>query len=327
MSENRFKIVFDGTLLPGVETMTAKLNLADLFKSDVESIEKLFSGRPVALKRDLSKADADTYLQALQKAGLDPRIESDDPVAFSLNETHDAGYAGNNDPARPAASPYAPPRAPVGDSYPQFSTLKVFGVEGRIGRLRYLAWTLVLSLVMMSVIGSVFTTMLTAFIGTTSNASTASFVLLGLLGMLLVIVFLAVNIQITAKRLHDLGWSGWLWFLHLVPVIGWFFPLLLILMPGHTGPNQYGAPPPPNSRSVKVLATLWIVLLIAIFFGAFAGGLATLKHEYDKSSYENSSTYIDEEADQTSIVVDEVEVQSADDAAQATSAPVDSAHE
>jgi len=39
----------------GVESTTAKLNLAELFKSNVEAIEKLFTGRPVALKRDLAR--------------------------------------------------------------------------------------------------------------------------------------------------------------------------------------------------------------------------------------------------------------------------------
>ena len=54
MGENHFKIVFEGALLPGVDITTAKLNLADLFKSDVTAIERLFTGRPVALKRNLS---------------------------------------------------------------------------------------------------------------------------------------------------------------------------------------------------------------------------------------------------------------------------------
>ena len=75
MSDSRFKIVFDGALLPGVESTTAKLNLAEPFKSDVAAIEKLFTGRPVALKRDLSRADAETYLTALKNAGVDARIE------------------------------------------------------------------------------------------------------------------------------------------------------------------------------------------------------------------------------------------------------------
>ncbi len=77
MSETRYKIVFDGALLPGVDITTAKLNLAELFKSDVSAIERLFNGRPVALKRDLSQADAQTYLQALSKTGIDARIEAE----------------------------------------------------------------------------------------------------------------------------------------------------------------------------------------------------------------------------------------------------------
>ncbi len=85
MSDNRFKIVFDGALLPGVESTTAKLNLAELFKSNVEAIEKLFTGRPVALKRDLARPDAETYLTALKNAGIDARIEAEQPVAFSLD--------------------------------------------------------------------------------------------------------------------------------------------------------------------------------------------------------------------------------------------------
>jgi hypothetical protein len=46
MSEHRFKIVFDGTLLPGVDINTAKLNLAALYKSEVAAVERLFSGQP-----------------------------------------------------------------------------------------------------------------------------------------------------------------------------------------------------------------------------------------------------------------------------------------
>ena len=64
MSDNRFKIVFDGALLPGVESTTAKLNLAELFKSDVEAIEKLFTGRTVATQMPKFRA----YNRAISSA-------------------------------------------------------------------------------------------------------------------------------------------------------------------------------------------------------------------------------------------------------------------
>lgn len=246
MSDNRFKIVFDGALLPGVESTTAKLNLAELFKSEVEAIEKLFTGRPVALKRDLSRPDAETYLTALKNAGVDARIEPEQPVAFSLAETHET-ESSNTDYSRPAASPYAPPRATVGDELPEYATLKVFTIHGRIGRLRYLAWTLVLTLALL-VAGGIISTVSFAV----ATASPVLGTLIGVvLGLALFVALVWVSVQIGVQRLHDLGWSGWLYFLNLVPLVNSVFPILLLVLPGNAGANQYGAPPPRNSTAVK----------------------------------------------------------------------------
>ncbi|WP_232752199.1 hypothetical protein, partial [Streptococcus pneumoniae] len=43
-------------------------------------------------------------------------------------------------------SPYAPPSSLVGEVMPMHGELKPFSVSGRIGRLRYLAWSLVVVL-------------------------------------------------------------------------------------------------------------------------------------------------------------------------------------
>ena len=312
MSDNRFKIVFDGALLPGVESTTAKLNLAELFKSDVDAIEKLFTGRQVALKRDLPRSDADTYLIALKNAGIDARIEPEQPVAFSLAETHET------DSGASAALPYAPPRAAVGDNLPEFSTLKVFTIHGRIGRLRYLAWTLVLTLAML-VAGGIIST---AGFAVATASPTAGIILGSLLGLALFVAVVWVSVQIGVQRLHDLGWSGWLYFLNLVPFVNSVFPLLLLVLPGNAGPNQYGAPPPRNSTAVKVLATLWLafipVMLAIVVTLGMNGYLDQLEANVD-SGYESSATTPDEDADQ-SVIVDEEDAQSADEAAE----PVDS---
>lgn len=313
MSDSRFKIVFDGALLPGVESTTAKLNLAELFKSDVESIEKLFTGRPVALKRDLSRPDAETYLTALQNAGVDARIEDEQPVAFNLAETHETGSS-----ASAAASPYAPPRAAVGDDLPEYATLKVFTIHGRIGRLRYLAWTLVLTLAMF-IAGGIIST---ASFAVATASPTAGIILGGLLGFALFVALVVVSVQIGVQRLHDLGWSGWLYLLNLVPLVNSVFPLLMLVLPGNAGANQYGVPPPRNSTAVKVLATLWLafipVMLAIVVTLGMNGYLDQLEANMD-SSYESSSINADEDADQ-SVIVEEEDVQSADDAAE----PVDS---
>ena len=315
MSDSRFKIVFDGALRPGVESTTAKLNLAELFKSDVEAIEKLFTGRPVALKRDLSQPDAQTYLTALHNAGIDARIEAEQPVAFSLAETHETSSSTAD---RAAASPYAPPRAAVGDDLPEFATLKVFTIHGRIGRLRYLAWTLALTVAMLVAAGIISTV---GFAVATASPTIA--ILIGsLLGFALFVALVVVSVQIGVQRLHDLGWSGWLYLLNLVPLVNSVFPLLLLVLPGNTGANQYGAPPPRNSTAVKILASLWLafipLMLIIVVTLGMNGYLDQLEANMD-SSYESSSITSDADADQ-SVIVDEAAAQSADDAAE----PVDS---
>ncbi|MGX9866417.1 DUF805 domain-containing protein [Pseudomonas moraviensis] len=315
MSEPRYKIVFDGALQPGVDLTTAKLNLADLFKSDVAAIERLFSGRAVALKRDLSHSDAQTYLQALSKTGIDARIEAETAIELSLADVHD-------NPAAVAEpdSPYAPPRANVGESLPAFATLKPFSVEGRIGRLRFLAWTMVLSLVALPIVG-VFALIA---LGLVSSDSTTGLIIGGILAVFLFIGFMIVSILFSVQRLHDIGWSGWLWLLNLVPFVGSFFPLVIMVVPGNTGANRYGPPPPPNSTAVKVLCSLWIVFFALIFAGGLLGGFSAVQEEYEsnlESSYDSGSVTTDE------VEVVEPPAISADEAAEPAQAPVDSAQE
>lgn len=324
MSENRFKIVFDGALLPGVDATTAKLNLAELFKSDVTAIERLFSGRPVSLKRDLSQADAQTYLQVLVKTGIDARIESEPAIELDLADVHEPApsYAS---PSPDQDSPYAPPRAAVGEALPDFAPLKPFSFQGRIGRLRFLAWTMVLTLVTLG-IGIVLALFGLALLSSDSNAG---LILAGILAFILVAALGFVSIQFSVQRLHDIGWSGWLWLLNLVPFVGSFFPFVMMVMPGNSTANRYGAPPPPNSNAVKVLSALWLVFIAILFIGGLAGGLTAIQDEYEnatQSSYESDSVTTEEIEDQTAVEV-EPAPNSADEAAEEAQPTVDSAKE
>lgn len=289
MSETRYKIVFDGTLLPGVEKSTAQLNLAELFKSDVAAVERLFSGQQVELKRDLTQADAQRYLEALKNTGIDARIESEPSLQLNLDAVTPTPTA-----ASISASPYAPPQAAVGDALPQYATLNVFSFEGRIGRLRYLAWTLVLTVAMLAVIG------VGAFFGILSAAMFNSTLLtvLGITGGVVVFIgFIVVSIQISVQRLHDLGWSGWLWLLNFVPIVGSVFPLVLMVSPGSNVANRYGAPPPPNTTAVKVLSWMWVVLIAVLIVGVVAGGLSSLEDSYSETIDSSSADEDAEPAD------------------------------
>lgn len=285
MADTHFKIVFEGQLRPGVALETAKLNLAQLFKSETAAVEKLFSGNPMALKRGLSQADAQHYLKALNDAGVEARIEPDPAISLSLEEVDTAPITART--AQPAldASPYAPPRAPVGMAMQEFAELKVMSVHGRIGRVRYLAWTLVLTLIVLVAAGCC------------ALLASVSLILGGLLGAVVAAAFICVSVQIGVQRCHDLGWSGWLLLLNLVPFVGSVFPILLVVMPGNTAPNQYGPPPPPNSQAVKVLAWLWIVFLVVIIAAGVAGGLAAVQQELDSGAtqYEQNLPSDDDE--------------------------------
>jgi uncharacterized membrane protein YhaH (DUF805 family) len=311
MNENHYKIVFDGTLLPGVDINTAKLNLAALFKSDVSAIERLFNGRPIALKTDLSQADAQAYLQALRNTGVDARIEAQPAIEPDLADVHDPV----------PQSPYSPPQASLGERLPEFAVLKPFSVEGRIGRLRFLAWTMVLSLVTLPVVG-VFALI---GLGLVSGDSTTGLIIGGIFAFFLFLAFVVISVLFTIQRLHDIGWSGWLWLLNLVPFVGSFFPLVIMVMPGNVGANRYGPPPPPNSTAVKVLCALWIVFIGLFTVGAMVGGISAIQQEYEdtlESSYQSGSMTTDE-------IDVEVEPQanSPAEAAEEAPPPVDSAKE
>ncbi|WP_392891937.1 DUF805 domain-containing protein [Pseudomonas migulae] len=325
MSDNRFNIVFDGTLLPGVDITTAKLNLAALYKSEVAAVERLFSGQTVTLKQGLSQPEAQTYLQALTKTGINARIEAEPLIELSLADAHHHAPASSQPVFADPESPYAPPRATVGENLPQFATLKPFGVTGRIGRLRYLAWTMVLTLVMLG-IGSVAAIFA---IGLINSDSTAGLIVGGLLAIILGVAIAVVSIQISVQRLHDIGWSGWLWLLNLVPFVGSFFPFVIMCVPGSNVANRYGPPPPPNSTAVKVLSSLWVVFIAVVFIGAIAGGFSAIQQEYEtaaETSYDSGSVTTDEVEVEPSEEAEQVP-DSADDEAEEASAPVDSAKE
>ncbi|SEI00519.1 DUF805 domain-containing protein [Pseudomonas fuscovaginae UPB0736] len=279
MSNTRFKIVFDGTLLPGVEQTTAQFNLAELFKSDIASVEKLFNGRPIALKRDLSATEAQSYLEALRNTGIDARIVEETPTGeLSLADVNELpasvppqAIGESHSPyttppaSREAYSPYAPPAAKVTDTLPTFGPLKVFTLNGRIGRLRYLAWSMTAALATLVLI-MLLVSILKGFA-----------VVSGLAIIVAVAFYILLTIQIAVQRLHDIGWSGWLWLLTLVPIAGYVLPFVLMFYPGNVSANRYGAPPPPNSKAVKVLSIVatFFVFLIGVLFALAA---ASIKH-------------------------------------------------
>ena len=100
-------------------------------------------------------------------------------------------------------------------------TKKYFCFEGRTGRKAF--WTFIL-------VNFVVNFVLSLIPGVGK-------ILAGLWGL----AVLCPTLGITARRLHDVGKSGWLLLLALIPVIGVLIVLFLCIPAGSGESNQYGA--------------------------------------------------------------------------------------
>lgn len=69
MDETKFDIFFHGRVASGYRPAEVKESLKALFKADDKQLEQLFSGRPVAIRRNLDAETAKRYQETLAKAG------------------------------------------------------------------------------------------------------------------------------------------------------------------------------------------------------------------------------------------------------------------
>jgi len=161
---------------------------------------------------------------------------------------------------------YAPPLANVADMAPSTAPgeLKLFSSKGRIGRLRYLAYTSGAS-----VIHAIGLSVVTIGLAGSPALTVAS--------LLLALVVMWFGIITSIKRCHDLGISGW-WVLTLIiPVI----VLAWIFWPGSQGENRFGPPPPPNTLGVRLLG---LIMPVVFFVGILAAvAIPQYKHYTDRA--------------------------------------------
>ena len=57
------------------------------------------------------------------------------------------------------------------------------------------------------------------------------------------------GIALEVRRWHDIGKTGWFWFIRFVPVIGPLVVLAFMAMKGNAGGNQYGPDPLPSGAA------------------------------------------------------------------------------
>ena len=106
-----------------------------------------------------------------------------------------------------------------------------FSLSGRASRSEYWFWVLG---------GLVF--QLTMFIGSIVFIVMEIPVLPGLM-MIAPILLVPGSITLVVRRLHDVGMSGWMFFVALIPVLGAIYLIYLFVQVGDMGENAFGAVP------------------------------------------------------------------------------------
>lgn len=153
----------------------------------------------------------------------------------------------NNHYQAPASAPADPAFA----TYPP----RFLSLSGRIGRLRYLAYCMGLSLLTYPVIFAIF-----AFSGLFNGEAPGPLIFIPL--ALVYIALLVMTFGYMVRRLNDMDQSGWLSLLMLIPLVNVIMVLVLLFARGTAGSNRYGPAPVPNTKGVVVLAL--IPLLFAV---------------------------------------------------------------
>jgi len=167
--------------------------------------------------------------------------------------------------SEPTMNQYAPPLAHVADApSTAVGELNLFSPQGRIGRLRYLAYG-----AGAGIIYNVAITVLTLALGVGS----------GVFSVAAIVAFCAVlwfSVITGIKRCHDMGISGWWSVTLIIPfiVFAWVF------WPGTDGDNRFGPRPPANTWGVRLLALIFPLFMIIGILAAVA--IPQYKHYTDR---------------------------------------------
>ncbi len=161
-------------------------------------------------------------------------------------------------------NPYQSPDSQQSTESAGYQSVKVFAMNQRIGRVRYLAYSFMATLLMfvgLILIGGVLGALAS---GGSPEAMVGIFVIIyAIFG----IVSLFVSVVLGVRRLHDLDKTGWLWLLFLIPIVNLGMMIYLLFFPGTEGDNQYGKKPEPNT------ALTWVAGIIAPIAFVFIIGI------------------------------------------------------
>lgn len=116
MSE-RFRLIFRGEVLPGQHPAVVRKRLSQAASFDDAALDRLFSGRPVVLKREADRATAARFQVLFKKAGARLRVMPVEAAAVQDSPPPDSGPVSGPTTAAEASGEggltLLPPGAPV----------------------------------------------------------------------------------------------------------------------------------------------------------------------------------------------------------------------
>ncbi len=75
-----YNVVIKGKCIAGLDSEDVKQNLAAIFKAPPEKMERLLSGNPLVVKKNISHEQADRILHSLRKAGAECKIVKQETI-------------------------------------------------------------------------------------------------------------------------------------------------------------------------------------------------------------------------------------------------------
>jgi uncharacterized membrane protein YhaH (DUF805 family) len=127
-----------------------------------------------------------------------------------------------------------------------FDVLKQYAVfSGRARRQEFWMFVLISTIicVVLNIIDSAANTQFTLHQGVAIDGVLPDPTQIGTLGSLYTLVVLLPSIGVSVRRLHDIGRSGWWWWLNAIVCIGWIPLVVFQVTPGTVGDNKFGPDP------------------------------------------------------------------------------------
>lgn len=109
---------------------------------------------------------------------------------------------------------------------------KYVDFSGRARRSEF--WYFILFSFLVQIVASI----LDSIIGTDYDTTSG-----GLISTLVSLALLLPTIAVSARRLHDIGKSGWWQLIGIIPIIGWILVIIWYATDTRPGDNQYGPDP------------------------------------------------------------------------------------